>query len=144
MRIVAHLYLPSVQKMMENCGLNEGGRVQKYIDNFVLEQSEPYMPHKTGMLIASGTSSTKIGSGKVIWNTPYAHYMNEGRLMVSPTTGSSWAKKYEEKIYSEPPKTLIYHSGDKNRKDHWFDRMIIDKKEELINNCQQIVNGGKK
>lgn len=143
MKITARLFLPSVEKMMKNCGLNEEGEVQKYIDNFVLEQSEPYMPHKSGVLIASGASSTKIGSGQVIWNTPYAHYMYEGKLMISPSTGSSWAKKHEEKIYAEPPKTLNYHSGDNNRREHWFDRMIIDKKEELIKGCQKIVDGGK-
>ncbi|MGN1298248.1 MAG: minor capsid protein [Clostridia bacterium] len=143
MKITARLFLPSVEKMMKNCGLNEGGEVQKYIDNFVLEQSEPYMPHKSGVLIASGSLSTKIGSGQVIWNIPYAHYMYEGKLMISPSTGSSWAKKYEEKIYAEPQKTLDYHSGDNNRREHWFDRMIIDKKEELIKGCQKIVDGGK-
>jgi len=143
LRIVARLYLSSVEEMMKKCGLNEGGKVQQYIDNFVLEQSEPYIPHKTGELITSGSRSTKIGSGQVIWNTPYAHYIYEGKLMVSPSTGSSWAKKHEQKIYAEPQKTLKYHNGDNNRKDHWFDRMIIDKKKELIKGCQAIVNGGK-
>lgn len=143
MRIVARLYLPTVEEMIKDCGLDDGGIVQQHIDNFVLEQSEPYIPHKTGALIASGSFSTEIGSGQVIWNTPYAHYVYEGKLMVSPTTGSPFAKKYEEKVYAEPTKTLEYHSGDSNRKDHWFDRMIIDKKEELIKECQAIVNGGK-
>lgn len=142
MRIKARLYLPSVEEMIKNCGLSEKGRVQQYIDNFVLEQSEPYMPKKEGILIESGPKSTDIGSGQIIWNVPYAHYMYEGKLMVSPTTGSSWAKKNEQKVYDEPPKTLDYHSGDSNRKDHWFDRMIADKKEELIEGCQKIVDGG--
>ena len=143
MKIVARLYLPTIEEMIKDCGLDEGGKVQQHIDNFVLEQSEAYIPHRTGKLIASGPISTKIGDGQVIWNTPYAHYVHEGRLMVSPTTGSSWAKKDEQKVYAEPPKTLDYHSGDSNRKDHWFDRMIIDKKEELIKECQVIVDGGK-
>lgn len=141
MKITAHLYLPSVEKMMENCGLNKGGKVQQYIDNFVKEKSEPYIPHKTGALVAS--SSISSNGGQVIWNTPYAHYMYEGKLMISPSTGSSWAKKYEQKLYAEPSKTLHYQSGNENRRERWFDRMIIDKKDELIKNCQNIVNGGK-
>lgn len=141
MKVVARLYLPTVEEMMKDCGLDEGGEVQQHIDNFVLEQSEPYMPHKTGTLISEGIIAS--GGGQVIWNTPYAHYMYEGRLMVSPTTGSPFAKKYEQKVYAEPPKTLDYHSGDSNRRDHWFDRMIVDKKEELIKECQVIVDGGK-
>lgn len=140
MKITARLCLPSIAKIIKNCGLNEGGKVQKYIDQFVLEQSEPYMPHKTGNLVTSGTNATKIGSGQVIWNSPYAHYMYEGLLMISPSTGSSWAKKDEQKVYKEPPTKLNYHSGG-NRKEKWFDRMMIDKKEELIKGCQKIVNG---
>lgn len=139
MRIVARLYLPSVEEMIKNCGLNENGKVQQYIDNFVLRESEPYIPFKTGILRDSGSIAS--GGGQVIWNTPYAHYMYEGKLMVSPTTGSSWAKKGEQKVYAEPAKTLNYQSDD-NRKDRWFDRMIVNKKEELIKGCQNIVNGG--
>lgn len=139
MRVVASLYLPSVEQMLEDCGLNEGGEVQKTIDQFVLSQSEPYIPHRNGQLIVSGSKATKIGSGEVIWNTPYAHYMYEGRLMVSPTTGSSWARKDEQKIYANPPQTLKYHGGEL-RGDHWFDRMMIDKKDELIEECQKVIN----
>lgn len=142
MRISARLYLPSVEQMIKDCGLNKGGKVQKYIDQFILEQSEPYIPHDVGELVASGSRSTQIGSGLIIWDTPYAHYMHEGRLMISPTTGSSWAKKDEQKIYAEPSKTLVYHSGDSNRKDHWTDRFLIDKKDELIKNCEKLANGG--
>ncbi len=141
MKITARLYLPSAAKMIKNCGLDKGGKVQKYIDQFVLEQSEPYIPHKTGNLVTSGTNATKIGSGQVIWDSPYAHYMYEGLLMVSPSTGSSWAKKDEQKVYKEPPTKLNYHSGDDNRKEKWFDRMMIDRKEELIKGCQKIVDG---
>lgn len=140
MKITARLCLPSIAKIIKNCGLNEGGKVQKYIDQFVLEQSEPYIPHKTVNLVTSGTNATKIGSGQVIWNSPYAHYMYEGLLMVSPSTGSSWAKKDEQKVYKEPSTKLNYHS-DGNRKEKWFDRMMVDKKEELIKGCQKIVNG---
>jgi len=139
LKVVARLYLPTVEEMMKNCGLDGGGEVQQHIDNFVLEQSEPYMPHKTGTLISEGIIAS--GGGQVIWNTPYAHYIHEGRLMISPTTGSPFAKKNEEKVYASPTRALFDSS--EVRRDHWFDRMIIDKKEELIKECQAIVDGGK-
>lgn len=140
MRVVASLYLPSIEQMIKDCGLDEGGEVQKTIDQFVLERSEPYIPMDDArQLILSGSRATKIGSGEVIWDTPYAHYQYEGLLMVSPSTGSAWAKYGEQKEYATPLKTLNYHGGD-NRKDHWFDRMMIDKKEELIEECQKVIN----
>lgn len=151
MKVVARLYLPSVEEMMKNCGLDEGGKVQEYIDNFVLEQSEPYMPKKTNTLIDSGPKSTDIGSGQVIWNTPYAQYIHEGKLMVDPITLKGaffspdygfWSRPNTEKILDPSGRDLDYHSGDDNRRDHWFDRMIVDKREELIEGCQRIVDGG--
>lgn len=142
MRITARLYMPSVEQMIKDYGLNKGGKVQKFIDQFILEQSEPYVPHDSGNLVASASRSTEVGSGQIIWDTPYAHYLHEGRLMVSPTTKSSWARKGEQKVYAEPPKTLMFHSGDSNRKEHWIDRFLIDKKEELIKECEKLINGG--
>lgn len=149
MRVVASLYLPSIEQMIKDCGLDEGGEIQKTIDQFVLEQSEPYIPMDDArQLILSGTDATKIGSGEVIWDTPYANYLYEGKLMVDPITLKGafyspdygfWSRPNTAKIMDPSGRDLIYHGGD-NRRDHWFDRMMIDKKEELIEECQKVIN----
>lgn len=41
MKIKASLILPSINDLMLQTGLNEGGKVQQYIDNFVFTHSEP-------------------------------------------------------------------------------------------------------
>ena len=45
---------------------------QKYVDQAVLDDTEQFVPLKTGALIFSGKLMTIIGSGSVIWKTPYA------------------------------------------------------------------------
>ena len=136
------MILPNSKDLMKSVGLDEGGKVQKYIDNFVKEQSAEYIPFKTGTLISSSSSASQNGSGLVIWNTDYANYMYEGKLMVSPSTGSAWAKKYEQKVYTSPTKRLFEENT--QRREHWFDRMIDDKMDDLLNGVQNIVDGGSK
>lgn len=47
-------------------------QAQKFLDNEVLKDSAPYVPFRTGNLESSGIRGTRIGSGKVIYNAPYA------------------------------------------------------------------------
>ena len=44
MKIKANLILPDTGELMKSVGLNEGGKVQKYIDGFIFDHSEPYLP----------------------------------------------------------------------------------------------------
>lgn len=62
-------------------GLEEGGAVQKYIDNTVIEFCEPYVPYDTGALKSSPYSYSTPGEGRVIYGVPYAkkqYYTNKG------------------------------------------------------------------
>jgi hypothetical protein len=45
---------------------------QRYLDNEVLKDSTPYVPRLTGALERSGISGTVIGSGEIVYNSPYA------------------------------------------------------------------------
>lgn len=47
---------------------------QKYLDNEVLKDCTPYVPMNTGQLMRSGINATVLGSGEVVWNTPYASH----------------------------------------------------------------------
>lgn len=60
----------------------------------------PYVPFETGTL--DETVKTKGGEmkGEVEYFAPHAHYIYEGKLMVDPNTGSSYAKKDTKKVYT--------------------------------------------
>lgn len=149
MKIKAHLILPDTNKLMKSVGLNEGGKVQKFIDGFVFDHSEPYLP---GYHLYRDSKNANItGSGMVIWNTPDANYLYEGKLMVDPITLKGaffnpnygfWSRPHAQKIMDPRGRNLNYHGGGL-RSGHWFDRMIDNEMDELLNGIQNIVNGGK-
>ena len=126
--------------MIRECGLDKGGRVQQYIDQFVLYHSEPYLPGKH--IHNGGVVSTEIGSGMVIWDTPDAQFLFEGNLMVDPETLSPFARHDVQKILDPEGRELEYHGGGLREKD-WVNRMLEAEDDDLILGCQNIVDGGK-
>ena len=75
-------------------GLEKGGRVQRFIDQKVIDSCTPYVPASPDRTLEfSAQVSTEIGSGQVIWNTPYAHYQYMGIVygpnipILEPETG---------------------------------------------------------
>ena len=145
MKIKASLELP--KDLVKSVGLDEGGKVQKYIDSFVLYHSEPYVPGKH--IHDSGVVATKIGSGKVIWDTPDANYLYEGKLMVDPITLNGaffapdygfWSRPNTQKIMDPTGRDLVYHGGGL-RGSHWFDRMIENEMDDLLDGIVKLIGG---
>lgn len=145
MKIKASLKLP--KDLAKTVGLDEGGKVQKYIDSFVLYHSEPYVPGKH--IHDSGVVATKLGSGKVIWDTPDANYLYEGKLMVDPITLKGaffapdygfWSRPNTQKIMDPTGRDLVYHGGGL-RGSHWFDRMIENEIDDLLDGIVKLIGG---
>lgn len=129
MNFEAKLFLKPTEEIMRNHGIDDGGKVQKYIDSEVIRLCGPYTPHRTGALKKSATTGTKIGSGKVEYASPYARFQYYGKVMVSPVTGSPWARKDEKKVLTN--RELTYHGGGKCGK-LWFERMKADHKDKIL------------
>lgn len=47
-------------------------KAQAPLDAMILQDSNYFVPLKTGMLQKSAINNTRIGSGEVVWSTPYA------------------------------------------------------------------------
>lgn len=54
------------------------GRAQKWLDNEVLKDCQPFVPMRSGNLMDSGVAGTTLGSGEVVYNAPYARRMYYG------------------------------------------------------------------
>lgn len=66
-----------------------GGRLQKFIDSEYIRSSQPYVPFRTGILTASATLGTVIGSGTVKFIAPYARrQFYSGRKAGESQTGA--------------------------------------------------------
>lgn len=121
-------------------GIGTGGPVQMVIDNAVMRYMGPYMPRRqAGELEHMMHLSTVVGSGQINIPGPYAHYLHEGILYVSPTTGSAWAKKNEIKIHTD--KELQY-TGAPMRGKKFFDRMKADHEEDILDEAQAFIDRG--
>ena len=123
------------QQLLSDRGLNNGGRVQKYVDSECIRLMKPYTPMLTSALIKSATISTKIGSGEVKQNTPYARYQYYGKLMVSRLTGSAYARQGESKVLTN--KNLNYRKINPNAGSFWFERMKSDHKRAILNGAKK-------
>lgn len=53
-------------------------KAQKFIDSECLRYMKPYTPFRTGVMEKSATLGTVIGSGKIVYNSPYARYQYYG------------------------------------------------------------------
>ena len=93
-------------QILRNRGLEDRGQVQKFIDSECLRLTAPKIPKDTGALIESGTINTVIGSGEVIYNTPYARrwYYMPAQFQGAPERGNYFFERmkqqYKEQILS--------------------------------------------
>lgn len=121
-------------------GLQEGGPVQKLVDSETMRYMSDYMPRRqAGELEHMMILSTVVGSGEINIPGPYAHYLHEGILYVSPTTGSAWAKKNEIKV---PTGKELTYAGAPMRGKKFFDRMKADHKDDILQAAQALANRG--
>lgn len=90
---------------------------QFFVDSEVLRLSEPYTPHLTGMLIASGILGTDPGSGLVQWIAPYA----------------------KNQYYS--PRRPGSQSG-ALRGPYWFERMKAVRGQKIITGARRLAGSG--
>lgn len=81
-------------------------RTQAYIDQEVIRLMVPYTPSRNNILAKAAAQGTKIGSGRIIYLSPYGRYQYYGVLMVSSLTGSTYAVHGEKKVITD--RKLVY------------------------------------
>lgn len=138
MRVNTRIELDNINRILARRGLEARGQAQRYVDNEVLRQSAPYMPHQSGMLRDSGIHGTDIGSGKVVWNSPYAKFLYYGKVMIGIESHSPWAKSGERKVTTG--RNLTYHGAPK-RGAFWFERMKASHLTEILRGVARLVGG---
>ena len=149
MKIDYEIAFSSIQKqqIVDKYGL-EGGRTQKVIDSSFMNLMEPYMPmDDEEQMIMSMYRSTKVGSGEIDINTPYAHYQHEGEKYIDPKykigafhdpiSGRFWSRPGVKKVPSG--QKLNYHGG-ALRGDHFVERMLADHFEDIVNAGQKEID----
>lgn len=85
-------------EIMKKRGINSGGKAQHFVDTEVLRRCQPYVPMDSGELIRSGIKKTRIGSGEVRYETPYARrwYYREAKFDGAPKRGTYWFERMKQ------------------------------------------------
>lgn len=148
MQVVAKMNL-NIEKTLENHNLEDGGKVQQFIDSECIRLMDDYTPDRNGMLKNSIRLNTKIGSGLLTQATPYARYQYYGVLYVDPVYGKGafysddygfWSRKGVAKIPSG--RELNYSQAKSPLAGKlWFERMKADKKEQILEGARKVANG---
>ena len=135
-------YTPTVQALLKKCNLQTGGKVQQVIDNAVITWCKMYCPFDTGTLSRSPLTATQIGSGQVVYSTPYARYLYYGEVYGpnipvfedGATEPTRWFSPKGKKKHPTGRQLDFSKSQAKNKLagSYWFERMKADHLQDII------------
>ncbi len=103
-------------KLLQKRGLEDNGRVQCIVDSEVMRRMEPYMPKLTGAMINSMITGTRIGSGEVVVNTPYAHARSKSARNVPLLRGPHFFERFKADCKDDILRAAALASGGKAEK----------------------------
>lgn len=136
----------TTEELKNKLGINPGGHVQKVVDAAVIRECFPYLPFDEGVLAGSANTATKIGSGEVVYDTPYARYLYYGEVYGPniPITENGIITGYWSPPEKFPTGEKMEYSTEKNPQagSHWFDRAMEDHKDEILKEAQNAANRG--
>ena len=124
----------SISKILKDHGLNNDGRVIKFVRDDSDRLMNPFVPMDTGML---RRNKTYPNNHSVKYRSPYAQNMYNGKLMLTKN-GASWAKLGEKKVVTS--KNLKYHTSGTGPK--WDKLMMQRRKNDLIKDVENYIKSG--
>lgn len=86
MSVTVKIKIPSVQQLLERCGVTPTGDVQAYWTSMVNKRLTRYMPYRSGALATKLKQIT--GPTTITVSAPYARYQYYGKAMVNAATGN--------------------------------------------------------
>ena len=105
-------------------------KAQEYLDTDILTDTEPFLPFRQGIMKSKSKVDTNIGSGQVVYDTPYAKYLYHGKVMVG-----------------RPPKTVTNRDLQFGKEHHptaqafWFEASKSINEEKWVRNVKRILDG---
>ena len=136
----------SADEIRHKLGVDTGGYVQKAVDAAVIRECFPYLPFDEGVLAGSANTATEIGSGEVIYDTPYARYQYYGEVYGPnfPITENGVIVGYYSPPEKFPTGEKLEYSTEKNPMagSHWFERAMADHKDDVLKEAQDAADRG--
>lgn len=130
-------------------GLEHGGRVQQTIDQKVIDYCTPYVPASPDRTLEfSAQVSTEIGSGQVIWNTPYAHYQYMGVVygpnipIIQDGILMGWFSPPGRPKHPTDRELTYDTSQNPMAGPYWFERMKADRLNDILDEARRTMIQG--
>lgn len=129
------------KKVLENHGLEKGGRVQAFFTNEVMRRSDPYVPFSSGPL--KNTARITADMDGIVYNQPYARVHWYGKLMVDPVTkkGAFYSPEFgfwsRPKVKKELSDRDMEYQGAPLRGSRWVERSWLDNKDDIIRSTEK-------
>lgn len=134
----------SPEEFVKKFGVGEGGYIQEIVDAAVIKACSPYVPYAEGALEGSASNATKIGSGEIIYDTPYARYLYYGEVY-GPNIPI--VENGDITGYWSPPekfptgKKLEYSTEHREQAgSRWFDRAMADHTNDILKEAQDAID----
>ena len=136
----------SAREFVHMSGIGIGGHVQKCVDAAVIRECFPYLPFDEGVLAGSANTATDIGSGEVVYDTPYARYQHGGEVYGPnfPITENGEIVGYYSPPEKHPTGQKLEYNTEKHplAGSHWFDRAMADHSDDILKEAQDAADRG--
>lgn len=138
---VKKVFMPTnTAALLHKFNLEKGGKVQQVIDKCVIDYCLQYTPWDSGTLAKSAYGATQIGSGKVVYPGPYAHYMYYGEVYGPNIPVFEDDSGIPTRFFSRPGQKkhptgrAIQYKTDVNplAGSFWFERMKADRMKDIL------------
>lgn len=132
------LYVKNVNcdpgSVIKRHGLEQGGRVNKFMSSELKRFCDPYVPVQSGHM----KNSAFVGDTYVRYPGPYARFQYGGKVMVGAHSHSPWARHGEPKITTDRPLT---YGGGGQRGPEWDKRMMAQRGSEYLQSIARYAGG---
>lgn len=137
-----------ISQIKARLGIQPNGQVQKYFTKRAADYMDKYVPYSEGGL---AYNTRIIETDKVRYNSPYAHYMYEGKVMgpnipikENGVIVGWFSPKGKAKHYTGAEINYNQSAGHEYAGPHWDKRMVSAEINDLIDEVQKYINRGGK
>lgn len=153
MKFDGEFRIKSTDLLLKERGLEDGGRVQQFVDSECIRQMKPYTPKQIGVLENSAELNTVIGSGIIRQHTPYARYLYYGEVFgpnlpirngkISFNEEDGPIERWVSPKKKSPTGRELKYNKSVNPKagKKWFERMKADHKDEILEGAKKVAGG---
>lgn len=143
----AKVHMPrNTAAMLQKFNLQQGGLVQQTIDKTVIDYNLAYCPWESGLMAKSAYGATQIGSGRVIYPGPYAHYQYYGEIYGPNIPVFEDDSGVPTRFFSPPGQKKhptgrsLDHATDVNplAGPFWFERMKADRLQDIVQEAKSV------